>query len=210
MFAPPQKYRTTSNNRLPGTGPATAFLLSYHLENIACFGKRFVFLFERSVLRVSTEVLPNLPTYLAVPHLQQLRDWIHFPNFSPSAPTKKSSITFFHPIITSCFPTEDSLPKRLLSHGELVRRKCCWGKWWTCVVFPQVNGKAANIKTAPACKVPRVYNKKLEKQKLPFGPLPSNQKCLKKVPSGFSQVCPGYPFIQAVPGVPPRCPWVEM
>lgn len=77
------------------------------------------------------------------------------------------------------------------------------GKMMNMRRFSTSQWKAANIKTAPACKVPRVYNKKLEKQKLPFGPLPSNQKCLKKVPSGFSQVCPGYPFIQAVPGVPP-------
>ena len=35
----------------------------------------------------------------------------------PSSPTKKSSITFFHPIVASGFTTKDSLPKRLL-HGE--------------------------------------------------------------------------------------------
>lgn len=134
------------------------------------------------------KVVPNLPTYLAVPHLQQLRDSIHFPNFSPSAPTKKSSITFFHPIITSCFPTEDSLPKRLLSHGELVRRKCCWWKWWTCVVFPQVHGKVANIKSQHRLTKHWELHQETWKNKNYLGPLPPTKNAPRKIVFQFHQV----------------------
>lgn len=183
----PQKYRTTSNNRL---SDLPRFLVSYHLENIAAIARDLWYIYiyiwytERSVLRAYRSPCRKSRS---TPSTTQL-DSIHFPNLSPSAPTKKSSITFFHPIITSCFPTEDSLPKRFLSHGELVRRKCCWGKWWTCVVFPQVHGKVANIKSQHRLTKHWELHQETWKNKNYLGPLPPTKNAPRKIVFQFHQV----------------------
>lgn len=106
----------------------------------------------------------------------------------------------------------------LLPHRRLVAKKAPI-PWWV-GEEEMLLGKMMNMrrfstspresgqhkKPAPAYKALRVAPRNLKKQKLPGTP-PPNQKCPKKnclpVPSGFSQVCPGYPFIQAVPRVPP-------
>lgn len=152
-----------------------------------CFFLSVPFCVPTEVHAVKSRSKPSNISCRPTPSTTQL-DSIHFPNFSPSAPTKKSSITFFHPIITSCFPTEDSLPKRLLSHGELVRRKCCWGKWWTCVVFPQVHGKVANIKSQHRLTKHWELHQETWKNKNYLGPLPPTKNAPRKIVFQFHQV----------------------